>query len=267
MDGVTDRTMRELMGEVGGFTHMVTEFLRVSRMALPAKVIRRHMAETSTRSRTSHGIPVSLQLLGGHAGRLAETALTAVEVGVRGIDLNFGCPAPTVNRHDGGASLLRYPERIREIVTEVRRAVPRDIPVSVKMRLGWDDPTTLLRNAAEAIEGGASSIAIHGRTKAQGYAPPALWEPIGEVRKHSPIPIVANGDIWTFEDFLRCRDETGCRHFMLGRSALADPHLAGRIGRHLGLASDDRPFPSDHEWRHLLTRFSELQESPNRLKQ
>lgn len=271
MEGVTDRPMRELMSELGGFSHMVTEFLRVSQMALPAKVIRRHMAETAQRSRTRTGTPVALQLLGGHPGRLAETASNAVEAGALSIDLNFGCPAPTVNRHDGGATLLQYPHRIREIVSEIRVALPKEIPVSVKMRLGWDDPSVLPRNAAAAIEGGAAWIAVHGRTKAQGYAPPALWHPIGELCKISSIPVIANGDIWTMEDFYRCQEETGCHHFMLGRSALADPRLSYRVSEALGVKPQSQEFPTS--WHELFVRFAhETREESegytlNRLKQ
>ena len=82
-----------------------------------------------------------------------------------------------------------------------------------------------------AAEGGAAWLTIHGRTRAQGYDPPADWGPIGQVRARLGIPVVANGDIWTVDDFRRCREETGCRHFMLGRGALADPRLPRRVGR------------------------------------
>src|SRR6185436_17754692 len=141
------------------------------------------------------------------------------------IDLNFGCPARTVNRHDGGATLLKHPHRIREIVRAVREALPAHVPVSAKMRLGWDSIEPIRENAAMAAEGGASWITIHGRTRVAGYAPPIFWEPIGRIRESLGIPVVANGDTWTLDDFRRCRDATGCIHFMLGRGALANPDL------------------------------------------
>jgi tRNA-dihydrouridine synthase C len=178
---------------------------------------------------------VQVQLLGGDPERLARAAEVAVRAGARAVDLNFGCPARTVNRHDGGAALLRYPDRIRGIVAAVRSAVPREIPVSAKLRLGWNDPTAIHANAECAAEGGAAWITIHGRTKAQGYRRPAYWEPIGEVRARLRIPVVANGEIWTMDDLRRCRDETGCEHFMLGRGALADPALAQSAARELGV--------------------------------
>ena len=101
----------------------------------------------------------------------------ACDAGALGIDINFGCPAPTVNSHDGGATLLKYPHRIREIVRAVRDAVPSDLPVSAKLRLGWESIDDIYENARMAADGGASWITIHARTRAQGYQPPVYWRP------------------------------------------------------------------------------------------
>jgi tRNA-dihydrouridine synthase C len=242
MEGVTDAPMREWFARQGGFSYSVSEFLRVTQLVPPAHVYRDHIPELFSGSRTRSGLWVQVQLLGGDAGLLADSAYRAVELGACGVDLNFGCPAPVVNRHDGGAALLKFPHRIREIVSRVRAVVPADVPVSVKMRLGWDRMDSILENAEMAALGGASWITIHGRTKIQGYQPPAYWGPIGEVRKRlGGLPIVANGDIWTFEDFLRCRDETGCEHFMLGRSAMANPLLPRQIARDMGVSKSLLP--------------------------
>ncbi len=235
MDGLTDAPMRAVQGEAGAFTFAVSEFLRVSSEVLGKREIHRHVPELLTDGRTRSGLPVQVQILGGHPERMARSAAVAVEAGARAVDINFGCPAPTVNRHDGGASLLRSPQRIREIVQTVRAALPPDVPVSVKMRLGWDSMDPVHENADMAAEGGAAWVTIHGRTRVQGYAPPAYWGPIGQVRARLGIPVVANGDIWTLEDFRRCQEETGCRHFMLGRGALADPRLSARVAREMGL--------------------------------
>jgi tRNA-dihydrouridine synthase C len=261
MEGVTDAPMRALMSERGGFSFCVSEFLRVSQDVPPARTFYEHIPELKKDCLTPSGTPVQIQLLGGDAAKLAQTAQLACSIGARGIDLNFGCPAPTVNRHDGGATLLKYPDRIREIVSAVRKAVPAHLPVSAKLRLGFDSMDAIHLNADRAAEGGASWITIHGRTKVQGYMPPAYWQPIGEVRKRLSIPVVANGDIWTIDDFRRCRDETGCEHFMLGRSAMADPSLVFGIGRELGLneGSSLEPFgPRAQDWIPLLERFVEL---------
>lgn len=255
MEGVTDGPMRALLTETPGFTHCVTEFLRISQEALPGRCYPRHALELKSGALTPGGVPVIFQLLGGNAERLAVSAARAVEAGARAIDLNFGCPAPTVNSHDGGAAILRCPARVEEIVGAVRRAVPAEIPVSAKIRLGWDNPNDVFENAARAEAGGASWITIHGRTKAQGYAPPAQWEPIGRVREQLKIPVVANGDIFTLEDLRRCREITGCEHFMLGRGALASPMLAGQCARELGLPAAEPMDFQDHQWRELFSRF------------
>jgi tRNA-dihydrouridine synthase C len=236
MEGVTDAPMRAVQGAGGAFTFAVSEFLRVSHAVPPKHVFQTHVPELKTGGITATGLRVQIQLLGGDAGRMAESAGRACELGATAVDINFGCPAPTVNRHDGGATLLRYPKRIREIVSAIRGAVPPVVPVSAKLRLGWDGIDAIDENAAMAAEGGASWITIHGRTRVAGYAPPVFWKPIGRVRERLGLPVVANGDIWTLADFRRCRDETGCVHFMLGRGALADPRLARRVASELGLA-------------------------------
>lgn len=265
MEGVTDAPMRALMTEVGGFSFCVSEFLRISQDVPPARVYYDHVPELRTDCQTAGGLPVQFQLLGGNAERLARAAHLACRLGARGIDLNFGCPAPTVNRHDGGASLLKFPDRIREIVAAVRQAVPTELPVSAKLRLGWDSLDPIHENAERAAEGGASWITIHGRTKVQGYQPPAYWQPIGEVRARLGIPVIANGDIWTLDDFKRCRDETGSQHYMLGRGAMADPALPRAIARELGIAVPESriPPPSEaiiqaREWLPYIRRFAEI---------
>jgi tRNA-dihydrouridine synthase C len=261
MEGVADAPMRALLSERGGFTFCVVEYVRVSSSVPGPRVFREHIPELQAGGRTPAGLPVQVQLLGGDPGRLAEAALVAVGIGARAIDLNFGCPARTVNRHDGGATLLQYPDRIRAIVAAVRRAVPAKLPVSAKLRLGWDEMDAIHANAERAAEGGADWLTIHARTKAQGYRPPAYWGPLGEVRARLRIPVVANGEIWTVEDLRRCRDETGCEHFMLGRGALADPALARAGARELGIPGAGPADPvarTPAAWLPLLRRFVEL---------
>lgn len=236
MDGVTDALMRGLLSASMPFSYCVTEFLRISGLVPPEHVFRRSMPELSAEGRTDCGVPVQLQLLGGDPERLAAAAQRGVACGALAIDLNFGCPAPTVNRHDGGATLLKHPDRIEAIVRAVRSAVPAQIPVSAKLRLGWDDPSVVLENAERAARAGASWITIHGRTRMQGYTPPAYWQPIGRVRAALDIPVVANGEIWSLDDLKRCEDQSGARHFMIGRGALADLGLVRDCARYLGLA-------------------------------
>ncbi|MEQ1936520.1 MAG: tRNA-dihydrouridine synthase family protein, partial [Fimbriimonadaceae bacterium] len=246
MDGVTDAAMRDFQGSSGVFSYAVTEFLRVSTEAIPRKVFRREVPELETGGRTSTGMPVQVQILGGDPGRMAKSAYTAWQSGAKAIDINFGCPAPTVNRHDGGASLLLHPCRIREIVAAVRSAVPSEVPVSAKLRLGWDSVEPIFENAQMAVEGGAAWLTIHARTRIQGYAPPVNWSPFRRVRAAAGVPVIANGDIWSLDDFHRCQDETGCHHFMIGRGALANPALPHLIAAELGIR-DAMDFEVDWE--------------------
>src|SRR5262245_59472132 len=116
MEGVTDAPMRALQGAAGAFTFAVSEFLRVSQSVPRPNAFHRHVPELRAGGRTPTGMPVQVQLLGGDAGRLADAAGAAHEAGATAVDLNFGCPAPTVNRHDGGATLLKDPRRVRDVV-------------------------------------------------------------------------------------------------------------------------------------------------------
>lgn len=229
MEGVVDWVMRDTLTQIGGIDQCVTEFLRVTRYLHPNSVFYKNCPELHTGSRTRAGVPVFVQLLGGEVEPLALNAKRAADLGALGIDLNFGCPAKTVNRHDGGATLLKFPNRIFNIVQAVRTAVPKGTPVTVKIRLGFDDPNCCIENAKAAEEAGAEWLTVHCRTKTDGYRPPAYWEWIPRLQQVVSIPIVANGEIWNVEDFLRCQDVTGAQQFMIGRGALSNPFLFRQI--------------------------------------
>lgn len=233
MEGVVDYSVRKLHSEIGGIDGCVTEFVRVNHTLLPEKVFQRFMPELNNHCRTDNGTAVKLQLLGGNPELLALNALRATEYGADAIDLNFGCPAKTVNNSDGGASLLRDPYRVKDIVAAVRQAVPSHIPVSAKIRLGFEDRSRYMENALAVQEGGADLITVHARSKADGYKPPAYWDYIGRINDALNIPVVANGEIWNLEDFKRCRQETGCEDFMIGRGLMAHPDLAREIKAHI----------------------------------
>ncbi len=229
MEGVVDYTMRDLLTQVGGIDHCVTEFLRVSDRVMPAKVFRRLCPELLNGGKTAAGVPVILQLLGNDPAVLAGNARKGAKLGAPGIDLNFGCPAKTVNKSKGGAVLLDTPELIHEIVKAVRQAVPSEVPVSAKMRLGNKDKALALENADAIATAGADSLAVHARTKLEGYRPPAHWEWIARIRESVSIPVVANGEVWSWDDYLRCRNVSGCRDVMIGRGLIAKPDLALQI--------------------------------------
>ncbi|PWU18289.1 MAG: dihydrouridine synthase [Bdellovibrio sp.] len=230
MEGVVDAVVRDLWTRIGGYSLCVTEFLRITHQLLPESVFHRLCPELANGSRTPAGIPVLVQLLGGDPQCLAENAARAAALGALGVDLNFGCPAATVNRHDGGANLLQYPERILRIVEAVRQAVPACCPVSAKIRLGFDDPKLCLANAEATAAGGASQLTVHCRTKKQMYLPPADWSWIPRIQERVKIPVVANGEIWTRDDFVACLRQTQARKFMIGRGALSNPYLALEMG-------------------------------------
>jgi tRNA-dihydrouridine synthase C len=225
MDGVTDWVHRELASSLGGVSQCVSEFVRVTDSAPPARVFLRDCPELARGGRTSSGVPVFVQILGGHAGAMADAAASAVELGAPGIDINFGCPAKRVNNHDGGASILRCPARAEQITRAVRDAVPSHIPVTVKVRLGWSDSESVVEIARAAEQGGASWLTIHARTKAQMYAPPVDYHALGRARAALSIPVVANGDICSWDALAACAQQSGARAFMLGRAALAYPYL------------------------------------------
>jgi tRNA-dihydrouridine synthase C len=229
MEGVVDRVMRELLTKSGGIDLGVTEFIRVTDRLLPESEFYKDCPELRTGGRTSLGIPVLVQLLGGQPGPMGENAARAGELGAHGIDLNFGCPAKTVNRHDGGASLLKIPERVYEVTSAVRRATPSHLPVSAKVRLGFSDKVFHREIAQAAERGGAEWLTVHARTRDEGYRPPAHWEYIANMREAVGITVVANGDIWTVDDYHRARQVSGCRHVMIGRGLLSDPDLASVI--------------------------------------
>lgn len=270
MEGLADDVLRDVLTRVGGYDRAVTEFVRVSGTLLPARAFVRISPELANGGRTAAGTPVAVQLLGSDPECLAANAARLALLAPPGIDLNFGCPAPTVNRHRGGAALLGEPELLNAIVAAVRAAVPAAIPVTAKMRLGIADASPAIDCAQALAEGGAQSLTVHARTKAQGYRPPAHWEWIAHIREAVKVPVVANGEVWTVEDWRRCRATSGCEDVMLGRGAVSDPWLARRIR---GTAA---PAPTADEWHALLPHIAafwrgvqakvEPRHAPGRLK-
>jgi len=229
MEGVVDHLMRDMLCRLGGFDLCVTEFIRVVSTKLPNKVFYRFCPELHTQGYTSNGTKVKVQLLGQDPNWLAENALTAIELGSHGIDLNFGCPAKTVNKSRGGAVLLQYPEALYDIVKAVREAVPSEHEVTAKIRLGYEDKSLAIENAQAIESAGATSLVVHARTKTEGYRPPAYWDWIAKIKSQTSIPIIANGEIWSLQDAQNCIAQSTAQDIMLGRGALAMPNLAAVI--------------------------------------
>jgi tRNA-dihydrouridine synthase C len=230
MEGLTDFDMRRTLTELSPYTWCVTEFLRITQQLLPVSVFLRHMPELKTSSKTASGTPVHLQLLGSEPSVLADNAARAAELGALAIDINFGCPSKTVNKHRGGAALLNEPELIYRIMAAVRDAVPRHIPISAKIRLGIDDAGKLADNVAAVAQAGSSWLTIHARTKAQGYRPPVDWHAIAKTKQYAgEMKIIANGDVHSKAAAESCRLITGCNALMLGRAAVSQPGLVAEI--------------------------------------
>ncbi|MBE7459495.1 MAG: tRNA-dihydrouridine synthase [Zoogloeaceae bacterium] len=271
MEGLADDILRGVLTRAGRYDWCVTEFVRVTGTLLPKKSFIRVSPELLASARTAAGTPVRVQLMGSDPQCLAENAARLAELAPAGIDLNFGCPAPLVNRHRGGAALLDEPELLHDIAAAVRAAVPPGLTFSAKMRLGIDDTARALDCARALADGGAQELAVHARTKADGYRPQVRWEWVARIREAVAVPVIANGEVWNVAGWRAIRAATGCEDVMLGRGAVADPFLAERIRG----AREEQASESD--WRELqpcLADFwARVQEkvaprhAPGRLKQ
>ncbi|MEH6540178.1 tRNA dihydrouridine synthase [Halopseudomonas sp.] len=231
MEGLADAPMRDVLTRIGGIDWCVSEFIRVTEGLLNVATIRRSVPESEHGWCTRAGVPVRPQLLGSDVRWMGENAALLASMGAPAIDLNFGCPAKTVNRHRGGAALLTEPELLREIVASVRAATPLHIPVTAKMRLGLTDTSQTLECAQALADGGASEITVHARTKVEGYKPPAHWEWLASIREAVEVPVIANGEVWSTEDYRRIREVSGCNAVMIGRGLVRCPDLGLRIAQ------------------------------------
>lgn len=253
MQGVLDPLVRQLLTEVNDYDLCISEFVRVVDQLLPNKVFYRLAPELQQGGLTSSGTPVRVQLLGQFPQWLAENAVRAIELGSHGIDLNCGCPSKTVNGSHGGASLLKDPELIYQATLALRKAVPNKHPVSVKVRLGWDNISQAFEIADAVQQGGATEITIHGRTKMDGYRAERInWEQIGKVRSKLTIPVIANGEIWHWKDGQKCREVTGCEDLMMGRGALNIPNLSLVIKHNV-------PQMDWHDVMNILRKYAQME--------
>ncbi|MFH7564374.1 tRNA-dihydrouridine synthase [Oceanimonas smirnovii] len=267
MEGVLDHLMRDLLTRLNPYDLCVTEFVRVVDMRLPARVFHRLCPELHHGCKTPSGTPVRIQLLGQDANWLAENAAQAINLGAGGIDLNFGCPAKTVNKHRGGAALLADSEQLYRIGRAVRAAVPAHLPVSAKIRLGLEQRDRYLENSQALAEAGITELAVHARSKKDGYRPPAYWPLVAQIKHQLTIPVIVNGEIWNAAHAVQAQAESQCSDIMLGRGALALPNLADTI------KTGTAPLPWN-EVIDLLLDYSALEVEgnkavyyPNRIKQ
>ncbi len=233
MEGLTDPLMRQILTQIASdlgrpYDWSVSEFIRVTQHVLPAHVFYKYVPELRHDAKTASGTPIHIQLLGSEAQLMAENAAYAAELGTPAIDINFGCPAKTVNSHRGGSVLLDEPETMYQIISAVRQAVPVHIPVSAKIRLGYTDTSRMDDIKAAISDSGTDWLTIHARTKTQGYKPPAYWDKIQSFNTLD-IPVIANGEIWNAEHAQSCMTQAGTAHLMLGRGAVTRPDLVARV--------------------------------------
>ncbi|MBL6966469.1 MAG: tRNA dihydrouridine synthase DusB, partial [Anaerolineales bacterium] len=223
MDGYSDWPFRSLCRGLGSAISY-TEFVKAEDV-----LARREQIADKLRF-TEDERPLAIQLYGDDATTMCEAALRLQELRPDFIDINMGCPAKTIANRGAGAGLLRTPVKVARILRVLTASLA--IPVTVKIRLGWDDDSLtypLIARIAEAE--GAAAIAVHGRTKVQGYGGQTNWDAIAEVVQSVKIPVIGNGDIKTVPDIERMKNHTGCNAVMIGRAAISNPWVFARLDR------------------------------------
>ena len=216
MAGVTSRAFREILKKMGAGL-VTTEMVSAKALCYENK-------QSLQLLELEQEQPISVQLCGHEPDVMAKAAKMAVARGAAIIDINCGCPAPKIVKNGDGARLLETPALIEEIVQVVKKAVP--VPVTIKIRKGWDEPeATGLAAALAGEQGGADAISVHGRYRAQFYSGQADWDFIQQVKEAVAIPVIGNGDVFSGADCLKMLAETGCDGIMLGRGLMGNPWL------------------------------------------
>ena len=269
MSGVTDSPFRRMVklasGDAVGL--LVTEFISVEGLTRGnlRTAMRLHFKPEVER-------PLSVQIFGSEKVRMADAAEIAVDHGADIIDINCGCPAPKVVRKGGGADLHRDIPRLVTILDAVRERIG-DVPLTLKMRSGWDDTQLNAVDVAKAaVDCGVQMLAIHGRTRVQLYTGQADWDIIGEVAEAVDVPVVGSGDILTHEDAQRHLERTGCAGVMIGRGAIMNPWIFRQIldgleGRPITVPTYADRIQLLREFRVMLEDSLPARAIPGRLKQ
>ena len=225
MAGVADMAFRELCVEYGA-TYVVSEMVSSKGLTMCDRKSRKLLV-LSDKER-----PAAAQIFGCDPKIMAQSAVSCLDFQPDVIDINMGCPAPKIAGNGGGSALLKNPKLAGEIIKEVVNAV--DIPVTVKIRIGWDkDSINAVEMAKIAEQAGASAVTVHGRTREQMYAPPVDVGTIALVKKSVSIPVIANGDIVDGLSAAKMLEETGCDYLLVGRGALGRPWVFSQISAYL----------------------------------
>jgi tRNA-dihydrouridine synthase B len=239
MAGVTDTVFRRLIRNQGGCGLIMTEFtsshgvIHSLKSKKPTRTFRYLYFEPEEH-------PISAQLFGSDPQVIADAAKACEDFGFDIVDINFGCPVNKVVKCNGGSGLLRDLPLVEEILRKVRAAI--SIPLTLKFRAGWNDRELVAVQMAKLAEDcGLQAIALHPRTREQGYSGKADWTRIAEVKAAVRIPVIGNGDIVTPEDAVRMVDETSCDAVMIGRTASSNPWIFRQIRQYLETGSYDHP--------------------------
>ncbi len=249
MAGVTDTVFRRFIRDMGGCGLLMTEFTSshgvaaIVRKTKPTRTLKYLHFEPEER-------PISAQLFGADPAVMSEAARVCQDIGFDIVDLNFGCPVNKVVKCNGGSGLLRDLPLVEQILTQVRAAI--SIPFTCKFRAGWNDNELVFVHMARlAQECGLQAVALHPRTREQGYAGKADWSRIAEAKASVQIPVIGNGDVITPEDAVRMVRQTGCDAVMVGRAASYNPWIFQQIQQYLATGRYDEPTDAD---RHRIMR-------------
>lgn len=224
MEGVGDACFRKAIASIGGFDEAVRDFLRVPRNAHVKSLARAYAADELFPT------PLTAQIMGSDPELMAAMAQELEQRGAPRIDVNCGCPSNTVTGRGAGSSLLKEPSFLHQVAKAVVKAV--SVPVTVKMRSGYEDISLFRENLFAAEESGIRYLTLHPRTKSDGYGPPARWELIAEAKSLLKIPVVGNGDILAVKDALKMLEMTKCDGLMIGRGSLINPFIFHEIRAH-----------------------------------
>ena len=251
MSGVTDMAFRRLVRELnpGAVGLVVSEFVSIE--GLTRNDLRSH--RMLRYHRNEH--PISIQIFGGDADRMAEAAQMVQATGVDVVDINCGCPVPKVVRRGGGADLLRQFEKLEKILRAVRREV--SIPLTLKIRIGWDEDTINAVEIAQMAESaGVEMLAVHGRTRMQLYKGAADWEQIRRVKEAVSFPVLGSGDVVSVPTARRRWEVGGVDGLLVGRGAMENPWIFGLLAA--DLRGEERALPTLEERFAALRRYHEL---------
>lgn len=262
MAGVTDLIFRRICKEMGADV-MVTEFVSAEGIM---------QADERTRKYTEFDEgqrPVGVQLFGADGERMGEAARKIIDKGLAGrvpdfIDINFGCPVNKVVSRNGGSSLLRDCPLLASVAEGVHKAVGMDVPVTAKIRIGWDADSVNAVEVAKTLEDcGMQAIAVHGRTRAQGYSGESDWEVIDAVARAVKVPVVGNGDISCGQDLAKRKRETGVSGVMIGRAAMQNPWVFREAKYFLEAGELMAAVPLEERWA-LILRHCRMAVESNR---